>query len=46
MILKQKEIFNKPIDEKRNEILELSEKIIYGELTYHFKDRNIPGNFF
>ena len=34
MILKQKEIFNKPIDEKRNEILELSEKIIYGELTY------------
>ena len=46
MILKQKEIFNKPIDEKRNEILELSEKIIYGELTYHFKDRNIPEIFF
>ena len=46
MILKQKKIFNKPIDEKRNEILELSEKIIYGELTYYFKDRNIPENFF
>ena len=46
MILKQKEIFNKPIGEKRNEILELSEKIIYGELTYHFKDRNIPEIFF
>ena len=27
MILKQKEIFNKLIDEKRNEILELSEKL-------------------
>ena len=46
MILKQKKMFNKPIDEKRNEILELSEKIIYGELTYYFKDRNIPENFF
>ena len=39
--LRQKEIFNKLVDERRNEILELSEKMNYNNLTYNFKDKNI-----
>ena len=40
-LLKQKEIFNKIINERRDKILELSEKINYDDLTYHFKVSNI-----
>ena len=34
---KQKEVFNKFIDERYDKILELSKKNIHDDLTYHFK---------
>ena len=34
---KQKEVFNKLIDERYDKILELSKKNIHDDLTYHFK---------
>ena len=34
-------IFNKRIDKRCNEILELSKKNNYDDLTYHSKDRNV-----
>ena len=39
--LKQKEIFDKFIDEKRNEILKLSEKCDYDDLAYYQESKNI-----
>ena len=44
--LKQIEIYNKLTDEKCNEIRELSEKINYDDLMYHFKDRDIREKLF
>ena len=35
-LLKQKEIPNKLVDEKRDKLLELSKIINYGYSTYHF----------
>ena len=40
-ILKQKEIFNNFVDERRDKILKLREKINHYDLTYHSKDKNI-----
>ena len=40
-LLKQKEIFNKLIDEKRDKILELSKIFNYGNSAYHFRNKNI-----
>ena len=34
---KQKEVFNKLIDERYDKILEVSKKKIHDDLTYHFK---------
>ena len=39
-------IFNKLIDKRRDEILELTEKINYEDLMYHFKIKNICENSF
>ena len=40
ILLKQKEIFNKLIVEKRDEILKLSRTINYDDLKNHFKSKN------
>ena len=38
-LLKQKETFNKLIDDRHDEIIELSKKINYDDLMYHFKSK-------
>ena len=38
MLLKQKEISNKLIDEKRDRIIELSKTINHGYSRYHFRN--------
>ena len=44
--MKQKKIFNELIDERLDEILKLSAKIDYGDLTYHRKGKSIYEHFF
>ena len=39
-ILTQKEVLNKLISKKYDEISELSEKTNYDDLTYHFQDKH------
>lgn len=39
--MKQKQIFNKLISERRDESIQLSEKVNYDDLTNHFKERYI-----
>ena len=44
--LKQKELFNKLVDERLNEIIDLSEKFNQDDLTSHYKGKNNrPKNF-
>ena len=44
-ILKQKEIFNKLVDERKYKIIELSEKINLDDLAYYYKDNSAPQKF-
>ena len=37
--MKQKQIFNKLISERRDESIQLSEKVNYDDLTHHFMER-------
>ena len=40
-----KEIYNKILEERMDEILEMSKKIDYSNLVYHFKGPTHPVNF-
>ena len=41
-LLTEKETYNRLLNERRNEIQEISEKLDYNNLTYFFKDSRIP----
>ena len=41
LILKQKELFNKLVNEKKEKILNFNKKIDFDNLTYNFKDKRI-----
>ena len=43
--MKQKEIFDRLVDESHDEIQNVTQKIDYNKLTYYFKTRNKPKNF-
>ena len=44
-ILEQKEIFNKLVNERKDKIIELTEKINLDDLTYYCKDNSAPQKF-
>ena len=43
--MKQKEIFNRLVNESHDEIQNVSQKFDYNSLTYYFKNRNKPKIF-
>ena len=43
---KTNKIFNKLVDERRDEIIRLGKKIDYGNLAFHYKDKSIHGKSF
>ena len=45
MISKQKEIFDKPADERLEEITDLDEKVDSNDLIYRYKGRNADAKF-